>query len=212
MDVTNARQPRNGARSARDERSVVAVSSERRLSPRSDRSHGVSAADRRTGLAACKPIHQHWRSARRGKCWAGRLTGRPRYSARRAKVGFGGECGGSRAVGAHGTHAWVYDRRIKQLARMGRDWAARTTALGTAGAAKWVNRHEYCLTQPRATISINIPTGPCGRPAAEAAERRLGVLPHWKFGGWDRPGFFLGGVATPWYLGTPWGTHLCAPS
>ena len=85
MDVPNARQPRNGARSARHERSVFAFPSERRLSPRSDRSLGVSRADRRTGLAACKPIHQHWRSARRGASWAGRLTGRPRYSARRAK-------------------------------------------------------------------------------------------------------------------------------
>ena len=75
-------------------------------------------------------------------------------------------------MGAHGTHAWVYDRRIKQLARMERDWAARNTALGTADAAKWVNRQEHCLTQPRATISINLPTGPCGRPATEAAERR----------------------------------------
>ena len=56
-----------------------------------------------------------------------------------------------------------------------------TTALGTADAAKWVNRHNYCLTQPRATISINIPTGPCGGPAAEAAERRLGAHPHGKF-------------------------------
>ena len=53
---------------------------------------------------------------------------------------------------------------------MERDWAAHATALGTAGAAKWVNRHEYCLTQPRATISINIPTGPCGGPAAEFPE------------------------------------------
>ena len=61
---------------------------------------------------------------------------------------------------------------------------------GTADAAKWVKRREYCLTQPRATISINIPTGPCGGPAAEAAERRLGALPHC-WGGWDRPGFFL---------------------
>ena len=51
---------------------------------------GVSPADRRAELAACKPMHRHRRSARRGKCWAGRLTGRPRYSARRAKVGFGG--------------------------------------------------------------------------------------------------------------------------
>jgi hypothetical protein len=48
------------------------------------------------------------------------------------------------------------------------------------GAAKWVNRQENCSTQPRATISINIPTGPCGGPAAEAAERRLGAHPHRK--------------------------------
>ena len=193
MDVPNARQPRNGARSARHERSVFAFPSERRLSPRSDRSLGVSRADRRTGLAACKPMHQHWKSARRGASWAGRLTGRPRYSARRAKVGFGGECGGSRAARADGAVVWVWNRRSEQLERMERDWAARTTALGTADAAKWVNRHEYCLTQPRATISINIPTGPCGGPAAEAAERRLGAHPHWKFlageGGTGRASF-----------------------
>jgi hypothetical protein len=96
-------------------------------------------------------------------------------------VGFGGECGGSRAARADGAVVWVWNRRSEQLARMERDWAAHGTAFGTAGAAKWVNRHEYCLTQPRATISINIPTGPCGGPAAEAAERRLGAHPHWKF-------------------------------
>ncbi len=177
MDVPNARQPRNGARSARHERSVFAFSSERRLSPRSDRSLGVSRADRRTGLAACKPMHQNWRSARRGASWAGGVTGRRRYSARTAKVGFGGECGGSRAARADGAVVWAWNRRSEQLARMERDWAAHTTAFGTAGAAKWVNRHEYCLTQPRATISINIPTGPCGGPAAEAAELRLGAIP-----------------------------------
>jgi hypothetical protein len=181
MDVPSARQPRNAARSARHERSVVAVPSERRLSPRSDRSLADSRADRRTGLAACKPMHRHSRSARRGASWAGRLTGRPRYSARRAKAGFGGECGGSRAARADGAVVWVWNRRSEQLARMEHDWAAPTTALGTAGAAKWVNRREYCLTRPRATISINIPTGPCGGPAAEAAERRLGAHPHWKF-------------------------------
>ena len=95
---THGWQPRNAARSARGERSVVAFPSERRLSPRSDRSLGISRADRRTGLVACKPMHQNSRSARRGACSAGRLTGRPRYSARRAKVGFGGECGNSRAA------------------------------------------------------------------------------------------------------------------
>ena len=96
-------------------------------------------------------------------------------------MGFGGECGNSRAAGADGAGVWVWNRRSEQLERMEHDWAAPTTALGTAGAAKWVNRHEYCLTQPRATISINIPTGPCGGPAAEAAKRRLGAHPHWKF-------------------------------
>jgi hypothetical protein len=35
------------------------------------------------------------------------------------------------------------NRRAEQLARMERDWAANTTALGTADAAKWVNRQEY---------------------------------------------------------------------
>jgi len=95
-------------------------------------------------------------------------------------VGFGGECGGSRAARAHGTHAWVYDRRIKQLARMERDWAAYTTALETADATKWVNRQEYCSTQPRATISMDISTGLCGRSVTESAERRRGPLPHWK--------------------------------
>ncbi len=162
MNVPSARQARNAARSARDERSIVAFPSERRLSPRSDRSFGVSPADRRAGLAACKPMHRHSRSARRGKCSAGRVTGRPRYSARNAKVGFGGECGNSRAPRADGTHAWVCDRRSKQLAHTERDWSAHTAALGTAGAAKWVNWHEYCLTQPRATISINFRQVPAG--------------------------------------------------
>ena len=36
---------------------------------------------------------------------------------------------------------------------------------GTADAAKWVKRREYCLTQPRATISTSRTPGPCGRPA-----------------------------------------------
>ncbi len=87
-------------------------------------------------------------------------------------MGFGGECGGSQAARAHGTHAWVYDRRIKQLARMEGDWAARTTALGTSDAAREVIRQEHCWAQPRATISTSRKPGPCGRPAAEAAERR----------------------------------------
>jgi hypothetical protein len=95
-------------------------------------------------------------------------------------VGFGGECGNSRAPRADGTHAWVWDHRFEQLARMERDLMAHTTALGTADAAKWVKRQEYCSTQPRATISMGISTGPSGRSATESAARRRGPLPHWK--------------------------------
>ena len=93
---------------------------------------------------------------------------------------FGGEFGGSRAARADSTHAWVWDHRFEQLPRMKRDLAAHTTALETADAAKWVNRQKYCSTQLRATISMSIPTGSYWRPAAEAAERRRGPLPHWK--------------------------------
>ena len=178
MDVSNTWQARNTASSARDENSVVAFPSERRLSPRSDRSLGVSRADRRTGLAACKPMHRHSRSARQCACSAGRVTGRPRYSARRAKVGFGGEFGNSRAARADSAGLWAWDRRAEQLARMERDLTAHTAALGTADAAKWVKRREYCSTQPRATISTGISAGLCGRSATEAAERRRGLLPH----------------------------------
>jgi hypothetical protein len=93
-------------------------------------------------------------------------------------VGFGGECGGSRAARAASINVWAWSRRAEQLARMERDLMAHTTALGTADAAKWVNRQENCLTQPRATISTSMSAGPCGIPTAEAAERRRGPLPH----------------------------------
>ena len=95
-------------------------------------------------------------------------------------MGFGGECGNSRAPRADGTHAFLWDHRFEQLARMERDLMAHTTALETADAAKWVNRQEYCSTQPRATISMGISTGPSGRSVTESAERCLGPLPHRK--------------------------------
>jgi hypothetical protein len=56
------------------------------------------------------------------------------------------------------------------------DLMAHTTALGTADAAKWVKRREFCSTQPRATISMGISTGPSGRSVTEAAERRRGPV------------------------------------
>ena len=49
-------------------------------------------------------------------------------------MGFGGECGGSRAPRADGLDVWVWNRRFEQLARMERDWAAHTSALETADA------------------------------------------------------------------------------
>ena len=93
-------------------------------------------------------------------------------------MGFGGECGNGRAARADGAGVWAWDRRVEQLARMERDLTAHTAALGTADAAKWVNRREYCSTQPRATISMGISAGASGRSATESAERRRGPLPH----------------------------------
>ena len=93
-------------------------------------------------------------------------------------MGFGGECGNSRAPRTDGTHARVWDHRFEQLARIRRDLMAHTTALETADAAKWVKRQEYCSTQPRATISMGISTSLCGRSATESAERRRWPLPH----------------------------------
>jgi hypothetical protein len=71
-------------------------------------------------------------------------------------VGFGGEFGNSRAPRADGAGVWAWNRRSEQPPRMERDFAAHTTALGTADAAKWVNRQEHSLTQPRATLSMGI--------------------------------------------------------
>jgi hypothetical protein len=176
MDVSNAWQVRNTASSARDEGSIVAFPSERRLSPRTDRSLGVSPADRRAGLAACKPMHRHSRSARLRACSAGRLSGRPRYSARRAKVGFGGECGNGRAARADGTHAWVWDRRLEHLAHTERDWAAHTTPVETGDAAKGVHRPKDCATKACKRRGINVTAGPCGRSNAESGKRRRGAL------------------------------------
>ena len=45
----------------------------------------------------------------------------PNYSARGAKVGFGGKCGGSRAARADGAVMWVWNRRSEQLERMEHD-------------------------------------------------------------------------------------------
>ncbi len=95
-------------------------------------------------------------------------------------MGFGGECGNSRAARVDGAGVWAWDRRAEQLARMERDLAVHTAALETADASKWVNRQEYCLAQPRATINMNISTSLSGRSVTESAERRRGPLPHWK--------------------------------
>ena len=95
-------------------------------------------------------------------------------------MGFGGECGNSRAARADGAGVWVWNRRAERLACTERDLTAHTAALETADAAKWVKRRENCSTQPSATINMNMSAGPCGRSVTEAAERRRGPLPHWK--------------------------------
>ena len=98
-------------------------------------------------------------------------------------MGFGGECGNSRAARADGAGVWVWNRRAEQLARMERDLVAHTTALGTADAAKWVwvKRRDNCSTQPRAKISTSMSAGPSGRSVSESC-REL----HWIL---DFPGF-----------------------
>ncbi len=94
-------------------------------------------------------------------------------------MGFGRKCGNSRAARADGTHAWVWDRRFEQLARMERDWAAHTTALETADAVKGVHRPKDCATKASKRRGINITAGPCGRPTAESGKRRRGKsYPH----------------------------------
>ena len=91
-------------------------------------------------------------------------------------MGFGGEFGskfgGGRAATADGTDDWVWNRGFEQLARPERDWAAHATALGTADAAKWVNRQEYCSKQARKRVSRDLPAGSRWRPTLESATMR----------------------------------------
>jgi len=110
-------------------------------------------------------------------------------------VGFGGECGGSRAPRADGAVVWAWDRRAEQLARMERDWAAHTTALETADAAKWVNRQENRSTQPRATIDqhayIDRSLRETDHVSCRAVSGAPAPLETPKSGGWDRPPGFV---------------------
>jgi hypothetical protein len=59
----------------------------------------------------------------------GRVTSRPRYSPRGAKVGLRGEFGGSWAARADGTAIWARDSRSEQLARRERVQASSPLAL-----------------------------------------------------------------------------------
>jgi hypothetical protein len=89
-------------------------------------------------------------------------------------VGFGGECGNSRAARADGTDVWAWNCRSEQLARMERDWAAHTTPVGRADAAKGVHRPKNCAAKACKRRGINMKAGPCGRSNAESARRRRG--------------------------------------
>ena len=52
--------------------------------------------------------------------------------------------------------------------------------LGNDGCRQRVYDARYRSRRTRKRRSIYISAGPCGRPTAEAAERRLGPLSHWK--------------------------------
>ena len=113
-------------------------------------------------------------------------------------MGFGGECGGSRAARAVSINVWAWNRRAEQLARMERDWAAHH-GLGNGGccevgepagalfdAAARDDQHKYSDRSLRETDRGSSRAASGGPPPLEIPGR----------GGWDTPGFFLGGS---WY-------------
>jgi hypothetical protein len=170
MDAPTAR---NTAISARDERSVVAFPSERRLTPRSDRgfaSRSTGSADRVRHYAAC--MVTKIRATKRVFRWPVDSQA-PIYPVMRAKVGFRCEFEGSPAARADDAAAWANRRRAKQLARRAID----TTALGAAdpGSVRWgvIVRRKRASAQDRLKKDAR-PL--CGRPTAEAAEQGLGAV------------------------------------
>jgi hypothetical protein len=112
-ESSGIRQDRRGNRSRRLSVRAATLASQRPVAR--------GFASRSTGLAGHV---RHYTSTLKTRattpCSAGRLACRPRYSARRAKVGFRGEFGGSRAARADSTDVWVWNRRPEQLARIGR--------------------------------------------------------------------------------------------
>ena len=110
-------------------------------------------------------------------------------------MGFGGECGGSRAARADGAVVWVWNRRSEQLERMVHDWVAHH-GLGNGGccevgeparvlfdAGARDDQHKYSDRSLRGTSRGSSRAASGGPPPLEIPGR----------GGWDRPGFFLGG-------------------
>jgi hypothetical protein len=115
-------------------------------------------------------------------------------------VRFGGEYGNSRAARADGAGVWAWNRRIQQLARMECDLGARTTALGTADAAKWVipagvlfdatardDQHEYV---PAADRPRKQPSGAWG-PTRIGDPKVRGVQASWLHTPWRKSIFDL---------------------
>ncbi len=77
-----------------------------------------------------------------------------------------------RAATADGTDDWVWNCGLEQLTRPERDCVAHATALGTADAAKWVNRHEYCSKQAHKRVSRDLPARSRWRPTLESSRMR----------------------------------------
>ena len=88
-------------------------------------------------------------------------------------MGFGGECGNSRAARADGTHVWAWERRSEHLARVECDCAAHTTGLETADAVKWV--HQILKQVPAEDRPRNLPGG-IGGPSSVGTGRPAGLL------------------------------------
>ena len=156
---------------------------------RSDRLLGLPPADRQS--CSCSPaiegIITQYPPNTRG--FPRHVNGKGRSPSWQPNVGIRGKPGGSWAAkpGKRAVTDIVALGRAVCTHRMGLGGSRQR--LGNDGCRQRVYDARYRSRRTRKRRSTYISAGPCGRPTAEAAERRLGPLSHCR-GGWDRPGFF----------------------
>jgi hypothetical protein len=103
-------------------------------------------------------------------------------------VGYGGEFGGSRAVGADGADLCAWNRRAEQ-----QDWAARTTVFGNGGCCKVGEPAGALLDATARNDPHEYESRPLREPGRGSSRAVVwGSAPRGN-GSWDRPGFFLRG-------------------